>query len=724
MISRSMIQFALRVIGFVAFLITALWMIVQPGFEPLVTLVTGIGALVGSFLVSEGSIEINDHDEHRNRMRLLGKVRSFWVEGVLKNSLHGAAMLELGLEYRSSAVEHPWKMMLRRTGMSPAPILPGTRILDVFRNAQGTLLILGEPGAGKTTTVLELARELLEQADNDSEAPIPVVFNLSSWAIERQTISEWLVEELNQKYQVPRQVAVKWVSGRYLTCLLDGLDEVDERYRRDCIDAINRYRTEQGVDIAVCCRTQDYDVTHTKLNFESAVSIQPLSDEQIVTYFQSYGTRLAVAKMMIQADEDLRKLARTPLFLSIIALAYLDQPQQEAYVGASNATERRRHLFDVYVEQMIRRRGDTNRYATADTLHWLHWLATQLFDRSQTIFQIEQLRYDWLPPSISEWTYQALVAILALPLVAIATGTANAITIELLRNGEIGFNLPFFVATVFAMGAIVWFGANRLFGRAASVVVGAAVSIAVMVASAEFLSAASAVLIGLFAGVMVGATYKQIGSISTRNRESILDGMRQVYLIEAFSWSWGSAYRGARGGLAVSVVFALTGAAIATISLDLGAGLIIGLAIFMGVLLSLVAGAGLRGREIETRTIPNQGIKRSARTAFLAAIGAGVAVGVSFGAAGIVLFGTQMGMVTMLLYFLFGMSIGALAYGGYACLQHIALRYLLYRTGCIPRNYAAFLDYTSDCLLTRKVGGGYIFVHRYLLEYFAKDVVA
>ena len=37
----------------------------------------------------------------------------------------------------------------------------------------------------------------------------------------------------------------------------------------------------------------------------------------------------------------------------------------------------------------------------------------------------------------------------------------------------------------------------------------------------------------------------------------------------------------------------------------------------------------------------------------------------------------------------------------------------------MPWNYPRFLDYATERILLRKVGGGYIFVHRLLLEYFA-----
>jgi hypothetical protein len=60
-----------------------------------------------------------------------------------------------------------------------------------------------------------------------------------------------------------------------------------------------------------------------------------------------------------------------------------------------------------------------------------------------------------------------------------------------------------------------------------------------------------------------------------------------------------------------------------------------------------------------------------------------------------------------------------LAYGGYACLSHFALRVVHWRNGSIPWNYARFLDYCAERIFLRKVGGGYIFIHRMLMEYFA-----
>ena len=62
----------------------------------------------------------------------------------------------------------------------------------------------------------------------------------------------------------------------------------------------------------------------------------------------------------------------------------------------------------------------------------------------------------------------------------------------------------------------------------------------------------------------------------------------------------------------------------------------------------------------------------------------------------------------------------AVLFGGIAVIQHLTLRLILTRSGRMPANYARFLDYATSRHFLHKVGGGYIFVHRLLLEYFAQ----
>lgn len=128
--------------------------------------------------------------KQRNRQAMLILVRDIWVKGVLEQSLHGVAMLELGMESWPSAVEHPWDVIVQMPDQPSYRLPPGTTITQVFDETKGSLLLLGEPGSGKTTMLLELARTLIARAAQDAVQPIPVVFNLASWAEKRPPIAE------------------------------------------------------------------------------------------------------------------------------------------------------------------------------------------------------------------------------------------------------------------------------------------------------------------------------------------------------------------------------------------------------------------------------------------------------------------------------------------------------------------------------------------------------
>lgn len=126
----------------------------------------------------------------RNRQAMLGLVRNTWVKGVLENSLHGAVLIELGMEERKEAVEHPWEVVVQTPNRPNRQLPRGTKMIDLFNEMGRSLLILGEPGSGKTTMLLELARDAIARTEQDPAHPIPVVFNLSSWADCKQPIAE------------------------------------------------------------------------------------------------------------------------------------------------------------------------------------------------------------------------------------------------------------------------------------------------------------------------------------------------------------------------------------------------------------------------------------------------------------------------------------------------------------------------------------------------------
>lgn len=257
--------------------------------------------------------------EYKQRKILLNKVKKNWIEGVLEKSLHTKVMLELGLEERLDAVEHPGIEELPEQFGQVVP--KGVGVTDVFTQmGEGrTLLVLGEPGAGKTTILLTLAKHLLTRTQDDLSRSIPVIFNLSSWTTKRQAISTWLVKELNFQYKVSESLAKAWVKDQQLLLLLDGLDEVASEHRSACIQALNQFMQEYGqTEMVVTSRIQEYESLSIRLQLQGAILVQSLTNDQIQQYLDNVGDKLEALKILIQQDTVVQELAKSPLNLNIM----------------------------------------------------------------------------------------------------------------------------------------------------------------------------------------------------------------------------------------------------------------------------------------------------------------------------------------------------------------------------------------------------------------------
>lgn len=140
------------------------------------------------------------------------------------------------------------------------------------------------------------------------------------------------------------------------------------------------------------------------------------------------------------------------------------------------------------------------------------------------------------------------------------------------------------------------------------------------------------------------------------------------------------------------------------------------LLIIRGILSGLIFGGivgmirGLTKPGIDEYYRPNQGIFQSVGNSLIFGLITGI----------IMFMGAKFLRLITITWGIYGLCFGMAAGGGAAFLKHFILRLILYFNGDIPWNYARFLDWATERIFLQKVGGGYIFIHRLLLEHFAR----
>jgi DNA polymerase III delta prime subunit len=719
--------------------------------EPVAALVIQRSIINGDITVVQGARA--EPPDRRHLLVLLESVRRTWIEGVLERSVHDAARLELGREARADAVAHPWASVLERPDRTARALPPEKAIGGIYDEVGSALLILGLPGSGKTITLLELARELGSRAAAQPEAPVPVIFNLSTWTA-RTSLADWLVEELKAKYFVPERKSRAWLDDHRLVLLLDGLDEVRDESRLACVEAINAFARDVGVSgLVVCSRLQEYAALSVRLTLLGAIYLQPLTPEQVDQYLTRGGAGLDALRLTLRDDTQLRALAETPLMLSVMALAYQGlSPDALSQPSLDTVEERRDHLFTTYIQRMLDRpRTGPRPYSRERTLLWLSWLARGMRQHAESVFLIERLQPDWLGNRVERWVYMAgsrllggaalglvLGAILDLSLGLIG-GTRVALPAQLADFGNrLLAGLAFGVAN--GLVAAVIDAARFELERASRAprmrrtprqsVVEVAVYILGMVLVSwllvGILGDLEQPIAGLILGLLVGLLFGLFFGGHRIRREAVED----IRTVEALGWSWThagrSSGRGLLAGVTLGAILGLLSELTRTPSPDGGMLLdrvlaVALLALMAGALGALLGGAfgGLRSGIIPTRAAPNQGIGLSIRNAVLSGLVVGLMVGLVLWAAVGLMPGLGQALDTAVIG---GMFFGLLAglWDGVDVIHHYVLRAVLAMRGHLPLDCARFLDYAAALVLLQKAGGGYLFVHRVLLDHFAK----
>jgi HEAT repeat protein len=264
---------------------------------------------------------------------------------------HRAALARISRYARWSDVSRV-ESYIRETGMrlplfaSPYDDLSSEQVelLETI-HAHDRLLILGDPGMGKTVA---LERTVWETA-SASEPVVPVYVPLIHYNGDLlENIRVALRETGHLLIKNSREVGA-FIDQHRCMFLFDGLNEVASSHREEIHAELGNFlRAQANHPCIVTSRSQDnlWRRFHSREVMEDAVVIQRITDNQARAYLIAHLGEQQGRELYDRLNEALRGLSRIPLLLWLI---------KEAGLAGEELPGNRGQLFDRFVDQVLKR---------------------------------------------------------------------------------------------------------------------------------------------------------------------------------------------------------------------------------------------------------------------------------------------------------------------------------------------------------------------------------
>jgi hypothetical protein len=241
------------------------------------------------------------------------------------------------------------------------------------------LVILGEPGAGKTTLALLFVLALINQ--RGPRAAVPVLLSAASWNPDEEHLHDWVERRLTEDYSELCDTSIygssavhELVADRLVLPVIDGLDELPEGRRQNALRSANRVLIA-GDPLVVTCRTTEYlaavgaaDV----ITGAAVIEAQPVRPAEVVAFLRRvippgpHGQRWEpiFAELKGAPDGDLAAALSTPLTVWLLRTVYAERntdPGKLVDIGRfAGRTAIEYHLLESLVPTLIRAWGEIN----------------------------------------------------------------------------------------------------------------------------------------------------------------------------------------------------------------------------------------------------------------------------------------------------------------------------------------------------------------------------
>jgi hypothetical protein len=335
------------------------------------------------------------------------------------------------------------------------------------RLRQQQLIVIGDPGSGKTTMTTRVLLELIAERQEASD-PVPIRFSLSSWNPRNESLRSWMMKTLIEEHsEIARILSRSGRDGESITIeegivpVLDGLDELDGVSQRNA--AIEALRKEMGADrpLILILRTKEfYELRYSPHLFPGAtvVRMQPLSMSQVRNHFAHTSPR-GQRTFWKNVFEDsaasryssFRKTLTNPLMVWLASVTFSSAPYNDSalmdLLNNMDGEAIEAYLLEALVpaafEGSVRHAdGRTEPLAATDpeeAQRWLMFLAGQLKNRN-----LKDIRW-W---KIGELVPQRRLALPAVMIFGLLIGTASGASVI----PTLWFSLSVFWGCIFGFG--------------------------------------------------------------------------------------------------------------------------------------------------------------------------------------------------------------------------------------------------------------------------------